>query len=538
VNSRGLEIPGITVTTPASIEVGVNGSASFDVTVSIDGSVVTSGDPLELQWYVRASRADGSESLTMPFYLRATRTVPPMATMLPVADDATPDRDGGIDRDGNFVLAWSYPDEGARPCGFRVEEAQAGGTGLIYDDDAEELMLAGGNSRWSAVNWTSKPHLGSGSMGYGAIYVDESTASITTATDVHLPRSLVTLTFDSEEDIEPDFDYGFVDVSIDGGSTWSSVATYTGAYSGSRSIDLSAFAGEAARIRFRLVSDPLVSTPAHLGWTIDNIRIASGATFAELAVAGGEARSFEVSGKGDGLWAYRVTPLFDDCSAPFEGVPSNIEQIEVRNATAAPSAAFTGAPNPSDPGESVTLDASGSSDGDSAGGSPGIAEYRWSFGDGQSASTTTPSITHAWAAAGTYRVLLTVIDHEGESATAESLQTVREANATISGGGQVGTGAGKAIFSFDIAQTAGVADGSLSWHDPGAKVKIAATRITSVERSGSRATIRGECTINKKTASTFVLEVEDGGASGDTASISAGGYAAGGSVTQGGVTIR
>ncbi|HUP65169.1 MAG TPA: S8 family serine peptidase [Thermoanaerobaculia bacterium] len=539
VDNRGLAIPGISVSVPSTVSVAPAGTASFEVSASVDGNVVTSGDPLEVQWYVRASRSDGGETLVMPFYLRATRSIPPAPVMLPIGDDESPDQEGGVDRDGRFVLSWSWPSESTSvPCGFRLEETQPVAAGLMYHDDAEELMLSGGNSRWASVNWTSKPHPGTATLGYGAIYVDESTASLTSAIDIHLPPALVTLSFESFEDIELDFDYGFVDASADGGATWTTLAQYTGFFAGQRTVDLTPLAGNAIRIRFRLVSDQLISTPAHQGWTIDDIRIHAGSSFSTFAQVDGSARSYQVTGKEDGLWAYRVTALFGDCSTPFAGAPSNIEQIEVRNAAFPPVAAFNAGPNPSDTGEGVTFDASASHDRDDLGGSPGIVQYLWSFGDGATASTTSSSIDHAYASAGTYRVVLTVEDGEGESASAEALQTVSDPSATISGGGKIATAGGHTNFAVDVTQAAGLIDGSVTWHDHGSGMRVVSTRITSVERSGKTATIRGDCTINKRQTATFVLELSDNGSDGDFGAMSSGSYSGSGSVTSGGITVE
>lgn len=44
-----------------------------------------------------------------------------------------------------------------------------------------------------------------------------------------------------------------------------------------------------------------------------------------------------------------------------------------------------------------------------------IASYQWSFGDGQSATTTIPTTTHVYALPGTYTVALTVTDTAGTS---------------------------------------------------------------------------------------------------------------------------
>jgi hypothetical protein len=84
-----------------------------------------------------------------------------------------------------------------------------------------------------------------------------------------------------------------------------------------------------------------------------------------------------------------------------------------------PIAAFAFTPTSSAHGSPVTFDGSGSSDPDGS-----ISTYNWSFGDGVTSTATTPSINHTYAAAGTFRVMLTVTDSTGLTATAAHNITV------------------------------------------------------------------------------------------------------------------
>ena len=139
-----------------------------------------------------------------------------------------------------------------------------------------------------------------------------------------------------------------------------------------RSVDLSGFAGKSARIRFRLVADQLFSAPAYQGWTIDNIRVQAGAAFNTLANVSSSTMSLALGGKADGAYAYRAVALFGNCASnPFATTPSNVVQTSVTVATRPPMAAFTVDSNPSDAGQSVSFDASASSDQDSVGATPG-----------------------------------------------------------------------------------------------------------------------------------------------------------------------
>jgi len=87
-NNRDLQLDGISVSVPANIAVPANGSANFAVNASFDGDLIrdrfaakTFGseirfEPLELQWYLVATRSDGAEALRMPFYFKPVRSFP------------------------------------------------------------------------------------------------------------------------------------------------------------------------------------------------------------------------------------------------------------------------------------------------------------------------------------------------------------------------------------------------------------------------------------------------------------------------------
>ena len=82
-----------------------------------------------------------------------------------------------------------------------------------------------------------------------------------------------------------------------------------------------------------------------------------------------------------------------------------------------PPVANPGGPYNGTVGTPVQFNGSGSSDPDGS-----ITAYLWNFGDGATASTVSPA--HAYAAAGTYTVQLTVTDNSGLAGSAQTTVTV------------------------------------------------------------------------------------------------------------------
>ena len=138
-------------------------------------------------------------------------------------------------------------------------------------------------------NWTAEAPWGETTAFYASpahsatdspstLYGTSVDASLTMGSSVDLlSATRPVLRFYHRYQIEDGYDFGYVEVSIDDGSTWSApVATYTGARSQwvREQIDLSNFAGYSqVRVRFRLVSDGTVNQD---GWYIDDVVIADG----------------------------------------------------------------------------------------------------------------------------------------------------------------------------------------------------------------------------------------------------------------------
>jgi PKD repeat protein len=92
--------------------------------------------------------------------------------------------------------------------------------------------------------------------------------------------------------------------------------------------------------------------------------------------------------------------------------------------TGVPTAALAASSTSAQVGSSVSFDASGSQ----AGVNTSVTSYGWSFGDGQSATTSTPTTSHTYGAAGSYTVKLTVTDADGQTATKSTTVTITAAS--------------------------------------------------------------------------------------------------------------
>jgi len=84
-----------------------------------------------------------------------------------------------------------------------------------------------------------------------------------------------------------------------------------------------------------------------------------------------------------------------------------------------PVASFTESAETVYTGETISFNASNSYDLDGT-----IVSYMWDFGDGNTTTLATPTITHSYAENGTYTVTLTVTDNDGTTASASSTKTV------------------------------------------------------------------------------------------------------------------
>lgn len=315
--------------------------STFDVSVTVDGRPAPLGlaragidalgrEATEFLWWVVA-RSDTGRTLRMPFFYRASPTAAVFSAapfQNAIQDDTTPVQADGVDREGNYRLSWTYPGPPAEaPCGFQIEESAAPLT-TLFSDDGSELLLAGSNSKWrGAAEWNSAIHPEKLTAGYAVVYHDRLDGALAMTSAVALPADTkIDLSFDTYQDLADGFDFGFVDVSVDG-SAYLTLARYTGAFTGTRTLDLSRFAGRSVAIRFRVVGD-LLSTPAYLGWFLDHIAIRA-ASWTVIGTTDAATFVYDVSSRPTGNYLYRITCLYG-AFCISAGAYSNIRSISVQ----------------------------------------------------------------------------------------------------------------------------------------------------------------------------------------------------------------
>ncbi|WP_280770713.1 S8 family serine peptidase [Salipaludibacillus daqingensis] len=188
------------------------------------------GESGETYYYVvTAFDYSGNES----DYSNETSAAPPEIEVLFHTD--FDENDGDFTTDGeNNSWEWGEPTSGP-------EEAFAG----------ENLLATNlsGDYNNNEDSWMMSPEM-------------ELNADLTTAE----------LNFTYWQNIENNFDYGYVEVTADGGSTWDTLTSYTDVFEtwNTEAVSLNDYIGETIQFRFALETDGSVTRP---GWYIDDVYV-------------------------------------------------------------------------------------------------------------------------------------------------------------------------------------------------------------------------------------------------------------------------
>lgn len=277
---------------PGSVSLSPGASESFTVEVTLDGRVLAAGD-----YEGRLVATNGDMALRAPLYVRVDNTTP-FSTNAPTLDDP-----GDVDNDGTYTLNWTEVEDAKK---YRLQEGTALTTHLT--DDAE-----GDASEWETETWNQVPlRSHSRSQSYFSGQGPEQDNTLTTAEPIEIPAgSTGVVSYWTYFDIEPGFDFGYVEVSDDDGASWQVVDVVNG-HSGDwvkRSADLAGFEGATVLLRFRYDSDLLIDLGFHEGWYVDDITVDS-AQWTTIAESGNT--SHRVTDRSNGTYAYRVAALFSD----------------------------------------------------------------------------------------------------------------------------------------------------------------------------------------------------------------------------------
>ncbi len=228
--------------------------------VRFEGSVRQAGTGLPLAATVRSGSyqaqtdpADGGFSRVLPpgafdVEVLADEHEPALVFGLPGSPGSTVERD--------FVLY--------RLCPLLEDAAEVGAPSPFSPTAPWTLRASGGNGGGGA--WFPSA---------SGAYANNVDAALTGPVLDLGEYAAPSLGFDSRCDTEAGWDYGIVEVSSNGGASWSEVFRCDGETAWRRvELPLPALAGSAAaRVRFRFDSDGVVTAP---GWAIDNIRLLAG----------------------------------------------------------------------------------------------------------------------------------------------------------------------------------------------------------------------------------------------------------------------
>ena len=191
------------------------------------------------------------------------------------------------------------------------------------------------------------------------------------------------------------------------------------------------------------------------------------------------------------LWGgnFTVTLTVGDGNGNTDSATTTATVVEVNDVPGADA----GGPYSGTAGQGITLDGSGSSDFDNeddTAANDQTLSYTWNFGDGSSDTTTSATITHAYAVAGTYTATLVVSDGVASSVPSSATATVAEATdaaTSVSVDSFAYSGDGGKYKDKHVSVTIALVD-NLGGAAGGASISVTMVTDTGVSASGSSTT--------------------------------------------------
>jgi hypothetical protein len=243
-------------------------------------------------------------------------------------------RTPGLDASINWDETNAYDTPGAPPNGSDYVRLRDGRGRFLGARQLRSLKFAGSDSlEPKPVEWTVDPNP-EGRTGNPALFSGSGTNfDRSIVRQVTVPAENATLTFDTRWNTEGGWDFGFVQVSTDGGQTYTSLGNtdttsvhdpgaialvaanvpgFTGDSGGwkAETFDLAAYAGQTIQLAFRYVTDSSVDLP---GWWIDNVAVGGAAITDGSSTAGWQTitqvRPVPVDGYSLQLVGYRSDTL-------------------------------------------------------------------------------------------------------------------------------------------------------------------------------------------------------------------------------------
>jgi hypothetical protein len=220
----------------------------------------------------------------------------------------------------DFLL--TAKDDAGNASDATVSATTLAGSEIFFDD------MESGSAKWTAnAPWaitTETPHSSSRSWSDSpfGIYSNSGDASIVSTSFSLVGTSSPKLSFWTRYGLETNFDFGYVYVSPNGGSTWTELARLTGASAFKPVVlDLAAYTSSSnVRLRFRMKSDSFVGAE---GWYMDDVLVSAADTTAPAAPQGlvataGDRQVFLdwVDNTEPDLDSYRVSRTTDAPESP------------------------------------------------------------------------------------------------------------------------------------------------------------------------------------------------------------------------------